>query len=90
MVAQSDFARELLEKAVESTPSMGHNADIQAALQSLQSMVSRQTEFASTRNEPQPFLPRALADVDPAKLERPPWEVVSDLLQQSSGISPYS
>lgn len=84
--AQSEIARELLEQAVGSTPSIGHNAEIQAALASLQSMVSRQSRITATTNEPQPFFHKALADVDAAKLQRPPWEAVVDVVEKATSM----
>lgn len=81
--AQSEYARELLERAVGSTPSIGQNSEIQAALASLQGMVSKQNQSISTKHETQPFFTKTLADVDATKLERPPWEAVSDAIDSA-------
>ncbi|KAF2676907.1 hypothetical protein K458DRAFT_424397 [Lentithecium fluviatile CBS 122367] len=83
---QSEFARELLEQAVGSTPSIGQNAEIKAALTSLQDMVTRQGQYTNTMtaSSTHPFFNRALVDIDPSKLERPPWEVVEDVIEKAS------
>lgn len=83
MNIQSEFARELLEKAVGSTPSIGQNAEIKAALTMLQDMVSKQSALKSTSNDPQSFLPRELSNIDASKLERPPWSVVKQVLDDN-------
>ncbi|KAF2258211.1 fungal-specific transcription factor domain-containing protein [Lojkania enalia] len=82
--SQSAFAREFLEQAVGSTPSIGQNEEVKAALASLQDIVSRQGQNASTSNEPQPFFNKALADIDSSKLERPPWEAVVEVIEKAS------
>lgn len=84
---QSDFARELLEHAVGNTPSIEQNAEIKAALTSLQDMVSRQSHYSTTISgtASQPLFNKALADIDHVKLERPPWNVVSDVIDKASG-----
>ncbi|KAF1997763.1 hypothetical protein P154DRAFT_547189 [Amniculicola lignicola CBS 123094] len=85
--SQSEFAREYLEHVVHSTPSIGQNADIKAALSTLQNMVSnRQAQEASSKSESQPFLNPKLADIDASKLERPPWEAVDDVLSKASAF----
>jgi hypothetical protein len=84
MNSQSAFARELLEKAVEETPSIGLNAEIRVALSSLQNMFSTQNQFYSTTNEPQPFFNKLLAETDPKQLQAPPWEAVEDVLDKAS------
>ncbi|KAF2108829.1 fungal-specific transcription factor domain-containing protein [Lophiotrema nucula] len=80
--SQSVFARELLEQAVGSTPSMGQNAEIKTALTSLQSMVSRQNQTITI--EPQPVFNTALADIDTTKLEKPPWDAVLDVIEKAA------
>ncbi|KAF2708656.1 hypothetical protein K504DRAFT_467892 [Pleomassaria siparia CBS 279.74] len=84
---QSEFARDLLEQAVGNTPSIVQNPDIKAALTSLQDMVVRQDQKKSTSNvQPQPSFTHAIPDVDPAKLERPPWKVVEEVLNQAAEV----
>jgi hypothetical protein len=83
--SQSGLARDFLEQAVGNTPSIGQNADIKAALTSLQDMVAQQAQKKSTVNiQTMPHFTYALYDIDPAKLERPPWEAVEDVLEKAS------
>lgn len=63
---------------------MRQNTEVQATLASLKELVSRQSQSTSTSNEPQPFLNKALADIDAAKLERPPWDAVNDVIEKAS------
>lgn len=84
MNIQSEFARELLEKAVGSTPSIGQNAEIKAALNMLQDMVSKQNTLKSTTSDPQPFLSRDLSGINAAKLPHPPWKVSKEILDNAS------
>jgi hypothetical protein len=86
MNSQSEYARELLEKAVGSTPSMGQNAEVKAALTSLQGMVSKQNQPILTTNEPQPLINRALAAIDSTTLERPSWDQIEDILEQATSM----
>lgn len=83
---QSEFARELLEQAVGSTPSIGQNAEIKAALMSLQNMVSRQSASATTiaTSSTYPFSNRALAQVDHTELERPLWDLAEDVIDKAA------
>lgn len=83
---QSEFARELLEQAVGSTPSIEQNAEIKAALSSLQNMVTRQSATFNTLTASlnYPFSNRAIAEIDHTKLERPPWNLVSDVVDKAS------
>jgi hypothetical protein len=83
---QSEFARELLEQAVGNTPSIGQNAEIKAALTSLQNMVTRHSANPNTiaASLTYPFSNKALAEVDHTKLERPPWDSVSDIIDKAS------
>jgi uncharacterized coiled-coil protein SlyX len=83
--SQSGLARDFLEQAVGNTPSIVLNADIQAALTSLQDMVAQQAQRKSTTNiQTMPHFTHALTDIDPAKLERPPWDAVEDVLEMAS------
>lgn len=79
--SQSDYAREFLAQAVDSTPSIGQNAEIKSALSALGDMVNQQSQSASTANS---FLDRALADIDHENLGRPPWSAVTSVLDQAA------
>ncbi|KAF2279258.1 uncharacterized protein EI97DRAFT_455527 [Westerdykella ornata] len=87
---QSEYARELLEKAVDSTPSIGQNPDIREALASLQRIVGR---------DKQPNLPSGLAEehsnqsvpnVDHANLDTPPWGSVNDIIDKATAYPTMS
>ncbi|CAO2653775.1 Nn.00g031860.m01.CDS01 [Neocucurbitaria sp. VM-36] len=78
--SQSDYAREFLAKAVGSTPSIGHNAEIKSALTALEELVTQQGHNASEN----PLINRSLASCDPGKLDRPPWDIVSDVLDKAT------
>ncbi|PVI00035.1 hypothetical protein DM02DRAFT_614634 [Periconia macrospinosa] len=83
---QSVFARELLEHAVGSTPSMEQNAAIKDALSSLQDMVTRQGQYTNSMpvSFAQPYFNRSLAEIDATKLEKPPWDMASEVLDKAS------
>ncbi|KAF1976609.1 fungal-specific transcription factor domain-containing protein [Bimuria novae-zelandiae CBS 107.79] len=83
---QSEFARELLEQAVGSTPSIIENAEIKAALTSLQDMVTRQGVHTNTMTTSSsfPFSNKSLAELDHTQLERPPWEIVNEVIDKAS------
>ncbi|KAL1608578.1 hypothetical protein SLS60_003522 [Paraconiothyrium brasiliense] len=83
---QSEFARELLEQAVGRTPSIEQNTEIKAALTSLQNMVTRQGANANTitASLTYPFSNKALAEIDHTKLERPPWDLVNEVIDKAS------
>jgi hypothetical protein len=84
---QSEFARELLEQAVGSTPSIGQNTEIQAALTSLQEMVTRQGQYTNTMSSAShPFFTRALSNIDPSKLDRPPWDIVNEVIDKAASM----
>ncbi|KAF2629040.1 hypothetical protein BU25DRAFT_457294 [Macroventuria anomochaeta] len=82
--SQSGYARELLTKVVGSTPSIGQNEEIKSALSALGDIVTHQGHVtvptASTTNS---LINRALSDVDPGKLERPPWPAVKEMLERA-------
>jgi hypothetical protein len=81
---QSGYARELLTKVVGSNPSIGQNEEIKSALSALEELVTRQGHVTvSTTTTVHPLINRALADVDPGKLERPPWSAVKDMLERA-------
>ena len=82
---QSEFARELFEQTVGSTPSIGQNAEIQDAIAALQEMVTRQGQYTNAiSSSSHPFFNKALANIDPSKLERPPWDVVEDVIAKAA------
>jgi hypothetical protein len=80
ITSQSDYARELLAQAVDRTPSIGQNAEIRSALTALGELVNQQGHNTSSIN---PLLNRSLAESDPAKLDRPPWDEVSNALDKA-------
>lgn len=65
---------------------MIENAEIKAALTSLQSMVTRQGTYTNTMttSSSYPFSNKSLADVDHSKLERPPWELVNEVIDKAA------
>lgn len=81
--AQSEYAREFIEKAVGSTPSIVQNKEIQAALASLKSMVNRQHHYGAAKSELQPLSDKLTADVAASTLERPPWEAVNEVIDKA-------
>lgn len=78
--AQSEHARELLEKAVGSSPSIGQNTEFKAALASLQSIVDSRNQPWPAKVDTTTRFCKVLTDTDAAKLEQPPWDVVSDVI----------
>lgn len=86
--SQSDYARELLAKAVGSTPSMGQDAEVRSALKALNELVARQGQApVSTVSNSGIMINRSLAELDPEALERPPWEVSCEVLEKGSSKS---
>jgi hypothetical protein len=80
ITSQSDYARELLAQAIGSTPSIDQNEEVKSALLALNELVPRPGQItASPAPANQPLI-RSLAGVDPEKLERPPWQAVSHVL----------
>ncbi|KAF1945190.1 fungal-specific transcription factor domain-containing protein [Clathrospora elynae] len=79
--SQSDYAREMLAQAIGSTPSIGQNAEIKTALAALSDLVSQQSRNTSSSN---PLINRSLAEVDPSKLGRPPWDEVKNVLDKAT------
>jgi hypothetical protein len=69
--SQSDYARELLTKAVGSTPSIEQNAEVKSALRALTELVPRQGQ--DTPSSIHSLVNRSLAEVDPEGLAKPPW-----------------
>ena len=89
---QSDYAREFLAKAVGTTPSIEQNAEVQAALRALGDLVKHQGQVtAPTVGNLQSLINRSLADVDPEKLSKPPWDTIEIVVKRACGmLSRYS
>lgn len=84
--SQSGYARELLAKVVGNIPSIGQNEEIKSALSALEDIVTRQGHVTvSTTSTTSSLINRALSDVDPAKLDRPPWLSVKEMLEKALG-----
>tara|TARA_R110002003_G_scaffold42_13_gene3147 strand:- start:3897 stop:4814 length:918 start_codon:yes stop_codon:yes gene_type:complete len=85
MVVQSDYARELLTQAISSTPFVGQNEEVRSALLALNELVARQGQGSapatSTNAE---LINRSLSEVNPETLEKPPWDVVSYVLDKAA------
>lgn len=78
---QSDYARDLLAQAVGRTPSIVQNAEIKSALTALGELVSQQGQNTLS---PHPLINRDFAEWNPAKLEKPPWEEISNALDKAT------
>jgi hypothetical protein len=86
--SQSDYARELLVKAVGSTPSIEQNAEVKAALLALNELVTHQNQATvPTPNSLHSVVNHSLADIDPDTLSKPPWEVISKVVKGAYGKS---
>lgn len=81
--SQSEYARELLAKAVGGTPSIEQNAEVKSALHDLNELVSRQGSVTVSNDHS--LVNRSLAEIDPEKLSKPPWEVVSSMVEKACG-----
>ncbi|KAJ4984606.1 fungal specific transcription factor domain-containing protein [Stagonosporopsis vannaccii] len=82
--SQSGYARELLTKIVGNTPSIGQNEEIKSALSALGDIVTRQGHVTvPTTSTTNSLINRALSDVDPGKLDRPPWLAVKEMLDRA-------
>lgn len=69
---------------VGNTPSIGQNEEIKSALSALGDIVTRQGHVTvSTTSTTNSLINRALSDVDPGKLERPPWPAVKEMLERA-------
>jgi hypothetical protein len=79
--SQSDYARAMLAQAIGSTPSIGQNTEVKTALTALSDLVNQQGHINSSST---PLINRSLAEVDPAKLERPPWHEVCSVLNKTT------
>jgi hypothetical protein len=86
--SQSDYARELLVKAVGSTPSIEQNAEIKSALLALDELVTRQNQATvPTPNSLHSVINHSLTDIDPETLSKPPWDVISEMVKRVYGKS---
>ena len=84
--SQSGYARELLTEVIGNTPSIGQNEEIKSALSALGDIVTRQGHVTvPTTSATNSLINRALSDVDPGKLERPPWPAVKEMLDRAFG-----
>jgi hypothetical protein len=83
--SQSDYARELLAKAVGGTPSIEQNAEVKSALRDLNELVSRQGDVTASNDYS--LVNHSLAEIDPEKLSKPPWDVVSSMVEKACGTS---
>lgn len=83
--AHSLFAREVLEKAVESSPMTGRNPEVTAALQSLHNIVSRLSVQASTHESIStlPFSQGPIEISSLKELQLPPQKYVHELMQKT-------
>ena len=79
---QSDYAREMLAQVIGSTPSIGQNEEVKTALTALSEMVSQQSQITGLNH---PSINRSLAEVDSARLERPPWAEMCNALEKAMG-----
>ncbi|KAG9195315.1 hypothetical protein G6011_00436 [Alternaria panax] len=79
--SQSDHARAMLAQAIGSTPSIGQNEEVRVALTALAEMVSQQGQNNASSNH---LINHSLADIDPANLERPPWDTACYVLKKAS------
>ncbi|CAN9346068.1 unnamed protein product [Alternaria alternata] len=84
--SQSDYARAMLAQAIGSTPSIGQNEEVKMALTALAEMVSQQGQNNASSNH---LINNSLADIDPANLERPPWDTACYALEKASGKTPH-
>jgi hypothetical protein len=84
--AHSVFAREVLERAVGSSPMTGQNPEMNAALTSLQGIVSRLSVQASTHESVSEYPFSQGASISSIKeLQLPPQKYVKELIQRTFG-----
>jgi hypothetical protein len=82
--SQSGYVQQLLAKAVSNTPSIEQNAEVKSALTALNNLVTRQGQItAPSASNMHTLINRSLADVDPAKLDKPPWDMISDVIERA-------
>jgi hypothetical protein len=87
---QSDYVRNLLVQVVGETPSVGQNAEVRAALTAMEELVIRHNQDTGlTTSLNPPLLDRSLDSVDSETLGRPPWEVVTSVLDKALSLSAY-
>ena len=67
-------------------PSIGQNEEVKMALTALAEMVSQQGQNNASSNH---LINNSLADIDPANLERPPWDTACYALEKASGKTPH-
>ncbi|KAL1795657.1 hypothetical protein ACET3X_005881 [Alternaria dauci] len=79
--SQSDYARAMLAQAIGSTPSIGQNEEVKMAFTALAEMVSQQGQNNTHSNH---TINHSLADIDPANLERPPWDIACYALEKAT------
>ncbi|KAF2025655.1 hypothetical protein EK21DRAFT_75922 [Setomelanomma holmii] len=85
MIVQSDYARELLSQAVSSKPSVGQSEEVRSALLALDELVKLQgTVSMPTASTNAELINRSLAEVNSEHLEKPPWDVVSYVVEKAS------
>jgi hypothetical protein len=84
MDSQSGYVKEFLARAVGSTPSVGQNAEVKSALLALNDLVTRQDQVsAPIASSSHALINRSLADLDPEKLDKPPWQAMSDMVDDA-------
>jgi hypothetical protein len=84
MDSQSGYVKDFLAKAVGNTPSFGQNAEVKSALHALNELVTRQGQAtAPATSSSHALIDRSLSDVDPETLEKPPWDAVSNVVDQA-------
>lgn len=74
---QSVYAREMLAQVIDNTPSIGQNEEVKMALTALSEMVSQPGQTMAPSNR---LINRSLTEVDPTRLEQPPWMEVCNAL----------
>ncbi|KAH4052515.1 hypothetical protein HBI75_138870 [Parastagonospora nodorum] len=82
IASQSDYARELLRKAVGSTPSIEQNAEVKSALHALNELVPQQGQAPSSASYS--LINHSFAELDPETLAKPPWDAVSNMVDEAS------
>ncbi|KAH8629471.1 hypothetical protein IG631_16728 [Alternaria alternata] len=88
---QSDYVRNLLVQVVGETPSVGQNAEVRAALTAMEELVARHNhDTALTTSLNQHLLDCSVAGVDIETLGRPPWEIVTSVLDKALSHSASS
>ncbi|EMD85979.1 hypothetical protein COCC4DRAFT_146409 [Bipolaris maydis ATCC 48331] len=81
---QSVYAREMLAQVIDNTPSIGQNEEVKMALTALSEMVSQPGQTMAPSNR---LINRSLTEVDPTRLEQPPWMEVCNALDTAMKYS---